>query len=141
MNERENTQLIQQTYQSLKEGNVEALVNLLAEDIEFRLPEMDNVPFAGNWAGPYEVRQFFDKVFELQDVVEFEPKEYIAQGDTVVVLGRFTMRIKTSGKDFSSEWAHVWKLKNGKVTRFYEYVDTAIVSRAHTAAQTAAKTF
>jgi uncharacterized protein len=58
----------------------------------------------------------------------------------VVVLGRFSMRIKATGRNFGSDWAHVWTVKGGKVTCFYEYVDTAIVSRAHTAAQTVAKT-
>ena len=61
-----------------------------------QLPETENVPFAGKWQGREEVGQFFSKVFELQDIVEFEPEEFIAQGDKVVVLGRFSMRIKAN---------------------------------------------
>jgi hypothetical protein len=30
-------------------------------------------------------------------------------------------------REFSSLWTHVWTVRVGKVTRFYEYVDTAIV--------------
>jgi uncharacterized protein len=70
----------------------------------------------------------------------FELEEYIAQGDKVVVLGRFLMRLKATGREFGSDWAHVWTVKGGKIVCFSEYVDTAAVSRAHTAAQTAAKT-
>jgi uncharacterized protein len=133
MNAQENTRLVQQAYQSIKAGDMQALLNTLATDVQWQLPEMENVLFAGMWQGREAIRQFFSNVCEVQDVVEFEPEEYIAQGDKVVVLGRFLMRIKATGKDFGSDWAHVWTVKDGKVTRFYEYVDTAVVSRAHTA--------
>jgi ketosteroid isomerase-like protein len=133
MNAQENTRLVQQAYQSIKAGDMQALLNTLATDVQWQLPEMENVLFAGMWQGREAIRQFFSNVFEVQDVVEFEPEEYIAQGDKVVVLGRFLMRIKATGKDFGSDWAQVWTVKDGKVTRFYEYVDTAVVSRAHTA--------
>lgn len=139
MNEQENTRLVQRAYQSIQAGDIQALLNSFAENIEWQLPEMENVPFAGTWQGREGVGQFFSRVFEAQDVVQFEPQEYIAQGDKVVVLGRFLMRIKSTGRDFGSDWAHVWTVQDDKITRFYEYVDTAVVSRAHTAARSVAK--
>jgi ketosteroid isomerase-like protein len=140
MNEQENTRLVQQFYQSQKVGDMESLLNSLARDVQWELPAMENVPFAGKWQGREGVGQFFGKVSEAQDVVEFEPEEYITQGNKVVVLGRFTMRVKATGRNVSSTWAHVWTVENGQITRFNEYVDTAVVSRAHTAAKTAVKT-
>ena len=47
---------------------------------------MANVPFAGTWKGRQQVEQFFSRMSEVQDVVEFEPEEFIAQGDKVIVL-------------------------------------------------------
>jgi ketosteroid isomerase-like protein len=140
MDEEENTRLVQRAYQRIEAGDIQALLNSFAENVQWQLPEMENVPFAGTWQGREGVRQFFSKVFEVQDVIEFEPQDYIAQGHKVVVLGRFLMRIKATRREFGSDWAHVWTLEGDKVTRFYEYVDTAAVSGAHTAAQTVAKT-
>lgn len=140
MNEQENTHLVQQFYQSQKTGDMESLLNSMARDIQWVVPEMENVPFAGTWQGREGVRKFFSIVSEVQDVVEFASEEYIAQGNKVVVLGRFTMRIKATGRNVSSTWAHVWTLENGQIIRFYEYVDTAVVSSAHTVAKTAVKT-
>ena len=139
MNEEENSRLIQKAYQQLRTADIPSFLNSFAEDVEWELPEMENVPFAGKWQGREGVGQFFNKVLDVQDTVEFVPGEYIAQGDKVVVLGHFLMRIKSTGREFSSDWAHVWTVKNGKVTRFYEYVDTAVVSKAYTAASTATK--
>jgi ketosteroid isomerase-like protein len=140
MSETNNTQLIQDSYEALKTGEVDSLLKSFTDDVLWQLPEMENVPFSGTWQGHDGVRKFFETVFRLQDVLEFEPREFIAQRDTVVVLGHFIMRIKSTGKEFSSDWAHVWNVKDGKVTRFYEYVDTAVVSRAHTAAKKAGRT-
>ena len=49
------------------------------------------------------------------------------------------MHIKATNRDVGSDWAHVWTFKDGKITRFREYVDIAVVSKAHKAAQTAQK--
>ncbi|NJK52195.1 MAG: nuclear transport factor 2 family protein [Leptolyngbyaceae cyanobacterium SU_3_3] len=135
MNEQANRQLVQQAYQSVQAGDVQSLLNSLTEDVQWQLPEMENVPFAGTWHGREQVGQFFSTVAQTQDVVEFEPEEFIAQDDKVVVLGRFSQRVKSTGRIAASAWAHVWTVKDGKITHFHEYVDTAAVSRAHTAAQ------
>jgi ketosteroid isomerase-like protein len=136
MSEKENANLIEKSYESLRAGDVETLLSCFAKDVVWELPEMKNVPFAGVWRGHEAVRQFFGKVFELQDVLEFQPEEYFAKDDKVIALGHFKMRLKSTGREFSSLWAHVWTIRNHKVARFYEYVDTAVVSRAHTEPKT-----
>jgi uncharacterized protein len=103
MNEQANTRLIQQAYQSIKAGDIQALLNSFSQDAQWELPDRENVPFAGKWQGHEGVRQFFSKVFEVQDVLEFEPEEYVAQGDKVVALGKFLMRVKATGSEFSSK--------------------------------------
>jgi uncharacterized protein len=135
MNEQNNTRLVQKAYQNIQEGDLPSFLNLLNPDVTWRLPVMENVPFAGTWQGQQGVEKFFRTVLEVQDMVKFEPQQYIAQGDKVVVLGHFLMRIKSTGREFGSDWAHVWTVRDGKVTGFYEYVDTATVSKAHTGAQ------
>lgn len=132
----EQAKLVQQAYQSFKAGDFQSLLNSLAEDVQWQLPEMENVSFAGTWHGREQVAQFLSTIVQAQDVVEFEPEEFIAQGDKVVVLGRFSWRVKSTGRVSASAWAHVWTVKGGKVAHYQEYVDTAAVSRAHTAAQT-----
>ena len=132
MNEQANTQLVQEAYRSFKAGDIQSFLNLLAADVLWQLPEMENVPFAGTWQGREEVARFFGQMAEVQDVVEFEPEEFIAQGDKVVVLGRFTMHVKATGTNSISEWVHVWKVEGGRFSSVREYVDTLAVSRAHT---------
>jgi ketosteroid isomerase-like protein len=131
MKEQDNTQLVQDAYRAFKNGDIPSFLNILAIDVQWELPEMAGVPFAGSWRGREQVGQFFSKLAEVQQVLEFEPEEFIAQGETVVVLGRFTMRIRATGKVFRSAWAHVWKIDRGSVRSVREYVDTLAVSLAH----------
>lgn len=67
---------------------------------------------------------------DTQEDIEFRPEQFIAQHDTVIVLGRFVMRVKATDREFTSDWAHCWTIRSGRVTRFREYVDTAAVTSA-----------
>jgi ketosteroid isomerase-like protein len=54
----------------------------------------------------------------------FEPREYIASGDKVAVLGSYTAIARATGKSMSSEWTMVWKFRDGKLAWFREFTDT-----------------
>ena len=62
MNEQANTRLVRQAYQSVQAGDFQSLLNALAEDVQWQLPEMENVPFAGTWHGREQVGRFFSTV-------------------------------------------------------------------------------
>lgn len=58
------------------------------------------------------------------------PEEFVEEGDQVVSLGLYSGTRKETGKSFSAPYAHVWTLRDGKVVRFRQYTDTAVVQRA-----------
>ena len=43
----QNKAIVQQAYNNFKAGNIDALLNLLSDDIAWDLPEIKNVPFGG----------------------------------------------------------------------------------------------
>jgi ketosteroid isomerase-like protein len=43
----------------------------------------------------------------------------------VVVEARYTGTFKETGKALDAQVCHIWKLGDGKVTSFQQYVDTA----------------
>jgi uncharacterized protein len=131
MNERENTHLVLRAYQSVKTGDMQALLNLMASDVVWSLPDMPNVPFAGTRRGRDQVAKFFSIMADVQDIVEFAPEQFVAQAEKVVALGHFTMRIKATGKLAQSKFAHVWTIEGNQVTEMREYVDSLAVSQAH----------
>ena len=101
-----------------EQGDFEGFVNSLGREIEWHLPAMEHVPFAGTWQGREGVREFLRQLIESQEVVEFKPEQFIAQGNKVIVLGRFVMRVKSTGRESASLWAHVWTITAGQITHY-----------------------
>lgn len=129
----ENIKIVQKAYNDFKNGNIEAILNSLTEDVEWELPSISNVPFSGKRIGRTRVGQFFVTVAENQDALIFEPAEFIADGEKVIALGNYRWRVKSTDKTFECAFAHVFTIRDGKVIRFQEFTDTAAASNAYTA--------
>ena len=69
-------------------------------------------------------------LLETLTLEAFEPRQFIAQEDTVVVLGSYRGTARETGRRFATEWAQVFTLREGKVTKFREYADTANMADA-----------
>ena len=137
MSEQQNTNLVQQAYENFKSGNIEALLSLISDDVEWQLPEVESIPFTGKRKGLESIGQFFAQVGDAQDVLQFEPGLYIAQGEKVAVQGHYAWRVKANGRSYESDFAHVFTLRNGKIVGFQEYFDTAVAAAAYQKAQSA----
>jgi hypothetical protein len=133
----ENKAIVQQAYNNFKTGNIEALLNLMSDDITWELPEMEGVPFGGIRTGRASVGEFFATVNKSQENLRFEPREFIAEGDRVVALGSYDWRVKATGREFHGEFAHVWAIRGGKAIAFHEYTDTAAAANAYRRAMSA----
>jgi uncharacterized protein len=131
MSERENTELVQHAYQHFKDGDIQGLLGLLSEDVEWKLFEMEGVPFSGTRRGDERVGEFFSQVFDTEEPLHFEPRELVAQGDKVVALGDYAWRVKSTGREYESDFVHVFTVRDGTVARFQEFMDTAAVSAAY----------
>ena len=59
-----------------------------------------------------------------------EPPEYVAQGDRVMVIGFATGRVKATNKTFKDDWVFAITVRNGKVAKIREYIDTQALARA-----------
>ena len=58
------------------------------------------------------------------------PTEFIAEDERVVSLGDFEGLHGVTGKTSRARYAHVWTVRNGKIARFRQYIDTLAVAEA-----------
>lgn len=132
MAEQENMQVVQQAYDAFKRGDIQSVLNLMADDADWLHPgPPDAIPFAGQYRGRDGVAQFFAKLGGAEDVEHFEPQEFFASGDRVVVLGRYRGRIKATGRTDDVEWVHVFTVRGGKIVSHRQYSDTAAAVEAY----------
>lgn len=138
MSEQDNIQLVRNAYDSFKRGEIEGVLNSLADDIEWTTPgPTDIMPTAGTRRGRQAVAEFFSMLNDQEDFEVFEPEEFIAQGEKVVAICKSRSRIKATGKTAETTLVHVFDISDGKVQRFREFFDTAAILPALTSAQAA----
>jgi hypothetical protein len=120
-----NLKIVQQAYADFARGNIPGLLGALAPDIEWREPPGGPVPFAGVYRGREAVAEFFRALDETASVESFEPREFFAQGETVIVTGWYRFRVKATGRAYETDWVMVWRFRGGQVEQFQIHKDSS----------------
>jgi ketosteroid isomerase-like protein len=128
MSEQNSLGVVRMGYDAFGRGDINALLNLLDDNVEWITPGPAEVPTAGTRRGRQAVGEFFKSLSETFEITNFVPKEFIAQGDRVIVLGTDTARIKATGKTLDFNWVHSFTVKNDKIVAFSEYGDMSAVA-------------
>lgn len=125
-----NSEIVQRAYECFGKGDFAGLLDTLSDDIDWVIPEIENAAFAGARQGKSAVAEFFGLLNEGEDITHFAPIEFIADRDRVVVLGESTATVRSTGKTYSTDWVHIFRLADGKITNFREVFDNAAATRA-----------
>lgn len=128
--EKNNTEIVRQVFAAFGAGDVATLFGLLAEDIVWYIPGPAEVPFAGERRGHEGMRQFLQALGGSVEFEQFEPREFVAQGDKVIALGSERGRVKSTGRVYENPWALVFTVRGGRVAELRSYEDTAAVAEA-----------
>jgi hypothetical protein len=124
-----NVQVVKNFFAAIGSGNKQRVLALVAEDIEWIVPGED-WPLAGTHRGHAGLVDVLKKASEEIEMAYPKPPEFVAQGDRVLVVGVATGKIKATNKPFKDEWVFDITVRNGKVTKIREYIDTQALARA-----------
>jgi ketosteroid isomerase-like protein len=125
----ENVQTVKDFFAALGRRDQQSLLALIAEDIEWIIPGED-WPLGGTHRGHAGLENLLQKANDTVETSYPQPPEFVAQGDRVVVVGFATGKIKATNKAFEDHWVFDITVRNGKVTKIREYVDTQALARA-----------
>ena len=131
MSAQQNVELVKKGYAAFGTGDIEALLDLFADDIEWTTPSIKGSPFGGTYRGRGQVAEFFASLAAAEDIQEFTQEDYVAQDDKVVVTGRSKALVRSTGRTLGFEYVHVFTVSGGKVQKFVEYFDTAAAVEAY----------
>jgi hypothetical protein len=129
MSTQENVQIVKKFFAAMGSYNEQDLLALAAEDIEWIIPGED-WPLAGTHRGHAGLADVLQKANETVETSYPEPPEFIAQGDRVLVVGVATGKIKATNRAFKDNWVFAITVRNGKLTKIREYIDTQALARA-----------
>jgi len=125
----EKIEVVQRSYRLLEELRAakpyaleHAFRDCFDEGLEVRIP--DAYPEGAQvFRGREGLKRWVASTREIWEEWRFEPERFLDAGDQVVALVRVVARGGSSGVSLDRETAHLWTLRDGRVTRCEVYLD------------------
>lgn len=130
MHTADNLNIVRSIYNNFTRGDISAILNVMDASVRCNIminwPDGPNsIPYAGRYNGRKEVAKCFAQFLNIVRLEpEIIPREFIINGDSVMVNGSELRRVWRNGTLTENRWSMVWTLREGKVVRFFIYEDT-----------------
>jgi ketosteroid isomerase-like protein len=122
----EQADLVRAIYDAFARGDLPGMLGMLDPQVEWNEAEHATLWPGGPIYGHDQlVAQIFARFPELYgDTFRIEVERLHACGDTVIMQGRYTATVQSTGKDLNVQVVHVWDIEGGKAVRWQQYTDT-----------------
>jgi ketosteroid isomerase-like protein len=117
--------IVHELYGAFGRGDIPAILSMVTPDIDWEFVGSPGLAYAGRRTGPEGVASFFAALAGADKIHAFEPREFIESDSHVTVLGWERSTAIDTQTDFESEWVHVFTFKEGKVSRWRGFFNTA----------------
>jgi ketosteroid isomerase-like protein len=122
----DNIAFVKELYKARDRGDMQTLLGGMTPDVEWHSGGLvEDHPAFGPRKGHGRVQEFFQTVGETFDFSKFAATEFYSDKDKVFVLGSYAMTARATGKEFASDFVHIFTFRDGKVSNFREMTDTA----------------
>nr|WP_320038907.1 nuclear transport factor 2 family protein [uncultured Bacteroides sp.] len=123
-----NLEIVKSTYEGkTSEENGKNLAQHLALDASWT--EAAGFPYGGTYIGLDAItKNVFHRLATEWTEYKFTPEGYVADEDKVVAYGTYSGTYNVTGKYFEARVTHLWRLKNGKIVSFEQFVDSQTVN-------------
>lgn len=120
-------ELIQSLYDAFAARDADAMMGFLDDEVHWT--EAEGFLYAGTHVGPQAV---MDNVW-MRMATEWHDwharlDEIIVEGDRVATTGTYTAVYKATGKKLRARFAHAFEIRDGKIVRMEQFVDSAKVN-------------
>ncbi|SFK62201.1 hypothetical protein SAMN04487950_0222 [Halogranum rubrum] len=123
-----NVEMVEEMYDAFNRGDVDDVLAGMADDVTWVEPEGDPLS-AGTYRGPAAVMsRVFAPLDEAYETFTVTPARYIDAGDIVVAEGTM-VGTTLDGTSFEVPFVHLCELHNGKLRKFTNYMDTALLQQ------------
>lgn len=124
-----NLEIIRSTYEGSSEDNGRHLMAALAPDA--RWTEAAGFPYAGTYVGPEAIATgVFRRLASEWEGYTAQVHTFLADGDRVAAFGVYSGTYRRTGKAMTASFAHLYRLKDGKIVSMEQVVDSALVQQA-----------
>lgn len=115
----ETRNLIQNFYQALANRELQTLLGLFAEEVDWDVPGNEELaPWLGKRQNRNEIKVFHQLLWQSVEPISAQIEHILADGNFGVATGRFSSRMLRSGQVYSSIFSAHFTLKDGKIIRY-----------------------
>ena len=120
---------VQEIYAAFSRGDVEAILAHLTDDVDWA-PEAESAiaPWHGVRKGKENVPSFFEALAKTVDVTEFTPLAFASNETDVMVVIRFGVTVRATGKSGAMDLHHWWRFRGDKIYFYRGTEDTALTA-------------
>lgn len=111
---------VEKMFAAFGSGNLEKFRETVSEDTFWIYHGTPNVQRA-KYEGKDGATTFIQNILTYTEVLSFEPQQFIAEGNKVVVIGREHQKVKATGKEIRQRWVQVYTVENSLITRMEEF--------------------
>jgi ketosteroid isomerase-like protein len=124
-----NLDIVKDVYAAFGRGDVPAVLGAMHPQVEWREAEGNPYEPSGQaWVGHDVLMQkLFMRIGAEWDYFRAIPHTFHDAGEAVIVELRYEGQYKSTGKTLDAQACHVFTLRDGKITAFQQFVDTAQV--------------
>lgn len=124
-----NADIIRGLYDAFAKGDVPAVLGAFDENISWT--EAEGFMYGGTYNGPNAVMEnVFMKLGTEWEGFAAVPSKVVDGGNgDVISTGTYSGKYLKTGKSISVPFAHSWELSDGKIRKFTQYTDTAVIAR------------
>ncbi len=98
--------------------DVDKTLECLTDDVVWKVQGAADVPTVGVRHGKEEVRAWMALFPVNFQPLDFQIERTFENGDQVVLTGHFTHRILSTGREFTSDFAAICSVRDGKVSAY-----------------------
>ncbi|HEX4801714.1 MAG TPA: nuclear transport factor 2 family protein [Sphingomicrobium sp.] len=123
----ERTETVQQLYSAFAEGDFDRVQELLSDT---HWVEAAGMPYGGTYRGFGEVAaNVFGPITNDVQGFSAKPDQIVPAGEDQV-LATGTYRGTAAAGEVAAPFAHLWTVRDGRITHFVQYVDTHLFRQA-----------
>jgi len=131
MSENDNIQKLQQLYAAFGRSDINMILSNVTDDVTWGTEtSATEVPWYSIRSGRDGVGDFFATLDREVEFTNFAPTQFAASGDIVFVHVDIGYKMKKNGRAASTGSNHQFTVREGKISRFRAFEDTASVRDA-----------
>ena len=120
-------EIVKELYARLTAGDSGGALALMSDDIEW-ITMMD---YKVDGRGPQKVLEgMLRPAMQEWQPYTLTPHEFICDGGKIVSVGRFKGTNRVTGKHVEVDYSHIWEVRDGKIVRHRQFIDTGKIEPA-----------